>query len=201
MGEVSSEKEPSKAWWAAHFDEGAWHVKWGFDSGDCFTVFPMLPKLAGEDYTERWERSFVPLRDADEMLCIESEVVEVLLRRVLEARFDSVLDVNNAEADPWRSLRFDWYCDNVYTAESCREICSLLRSAAEALARLPAETPVRLDEAGGIVTCETAPDGEAWWSPLGAAGARRDCGRIAELLEKVIASAEKQRALVSFSGP
>lgn len=201
MAGITGIGEPSGAWWAAHFDEDAWHVKWGFDSGDCFTIFPMLPKLAGEDYAERWERSFVPLRDADEMLCIESGVVEVLLHRVLEARFDPALDVNNAEADPWRSPRFDWYCDNVYTTGACREICSLLRSAAEALAWLPAETPVRLDEAGGVVTCETAPEGEAWWSPLSAADARGDCERIAELLEKVIASAEKQGALVSFSGP
>lgn len=196
MDDARSNGEPSDSWWRAHLDETSWHVKWGFDSGDCFTVFPLIPRLSEEDEERRWERSFVPLRDTDELLSIESEIVDALLRRVLETRFDAALPPNGPEGYPWRSPKFDWYFDNAYTTEACRGICSLMRSAAESLSSYPAGTPVRLDETGGVVTEEPASG-----STLSATDARKDCLCIADLLEKVVVSAEGQGALVCFSGP
>lgn len=194
-----NEGKRDEAWWSAHHAEEGWQVKWGFDSGDCFAVFPLLPKLPGEGDADRWSRSFIPLRDADEMLCIESDVVEVLLRRVLETRFDPSLDHGRDEVFPGCPPHFDWYFDNVYTVETCRGICSLLRSAAESLAGFPNDVPVCVTGAGDVATCRPSDDG--WARPLAAADARRDCLLIAEYLERVASSAERQGATVTFSGP
>lgn len=198
---TTDKQEPDEAWWEAHFDQSDWHVKWGFDSGDRFTVFPLLPKLPGENDAERWQRSFVPLRDADEMLCIASDTVEALLHRILVARFDATLEPNTKIGDSWRSDGFDWYYDNVYTVAVCRDICALMCKAAKELDALPDATLISLTETGEVAMHSNATGGATCTTPMTASEARTDCRLIAELLEKVAASAEKQGALVSFCGP
>lgn len=164
-------------------------------------MFPLLPKLPGENEESRWSRSFVPVRDADELLCIKSDVVEALLCRILIARFDTTLEPNTKEAASWRSSGFDWYYDNAYSLTACREICSLMREAEGSLAGLPDDVPVYIAEAGAVVVCTSSFGDEACGCPLTVSEARNDCRLIAEYLERVIASAERQGALVTFSGP
>lgn len=194
-----ADRTSDETWWRGHRDEEGWQVKWGFDSGDCFTVFPLLPKFPGESDSARWSRSFIPLRDADEILCIESDVVEVLLRRMLGARFDISLDHGRDEIFPGCTPHFDWYFDNAYTIGACRDICSLLRNTAEKLEEFPGDVPVYITETGDAIACR--PSTDDWWHPLAASDARRDCLLIAEYLERVATSAERQGATVSFSGP
>lgn len=197
--EGSHKKTLDEAWQNAHYEEDGWQVKWGFDLGDCFTVFPLLPKLPGECDNDRWLRSFIPLRDADEMLCIESNVVEMLLREILEDRFDPSLDHSRGEALLNRTPHFDWYFCNTYTVDSCRDICDIMRNTARKLATFPRNTAVRITATGDIAAFQ--PSEDDWRPPLAASDARRDCLFIAEHLERVAASAEKQGATVSFSGP
>lgn len=192
-------KALGKAQQNVHHEKEDWQVKWGFDPGDCFTVFPLLPKLPGESDSDRWSRSFVPLRDASEMLCIESNAMETLLREILEDRFDTSIDHGRGEMFPRYTLHFDWYFDNAYTVDSCRDICSLMRNAAKKLAELPRNTTVRIAATGSIVACQ--PPEDDWWYPPTAADARRNCLLIAKHLERIAASAERQGATVSFSGP
>lgn len=195
-----NDSKPDKTWWQAHFDESDWHVKWGFDSGDCFTVFPLLPQLPEESNEERWHRSFVTLRDTGNMLCIASDVIEALLCEVLVARFDTALATNTTMPDSCRLSGFDWYFDNVYSIAACKDMCSLMQKAARDLVSLPDAKSVRITSTGEIV-CQPPPDGELSCRPLSASEARRDCLLIAEYLERVTTSAEKQGALVVFSGP
>lgn len=194
-----SERQPSEAWWKAHADESPWHVKWGFDSGDCFCVYPFLPKLPNESEGERCTRSFVPCRDADELLCIASGVVEVLLRRILSARFVPSLQPIIHEQLPYSNKSFDWYFENVYTVDTCRGICDVLRQASGKFAALSDDVYAFLDENGEVMSYKRPED---WIDPLPLPSeAAKDCLLIADYLERVIASAEKQGALVTFSGP
>lgn len=112
-------------------------MKWGFDPGDCFTVFPLLPLLTGESEEDRWTRSFCPLKEKGEMLCIESSVVEALLRRMLEEHFHANLDINSRKVTPWRAQGFDWYYDNAYTVSECRVIRDKLRVLSSTLEGIP----------------------------------------------------------------
>lgn len=162
-------------------------------------MFPLLPKLPGESDSDRWSRSFTPLRDAREMLCIESNVVETLLREILEERFDASLDHGRDEVFPGYTPRFDWYFDNAYAVDTCRDICGLMRDAAKKLAELPSNATVRITKTGDVVACK--PPEDDWWYPPTAADASNNCLFIAKHLERVAASAERQGATVSFSGP
>lgn len=174
-------------------------MKWGFDPGDCFTVFPLLTPLPGESGEDRWARSFHPLRAKGEMLCIESSVVEALLRRMLEEHFDANLDINCRKVTPWRLQGFDWYYDNAYTVSECRVIRDKLRVLSSTLEGISANRRIYVSGDGRIVTARVKSD-ETWGS-LSAGEAARDCTIISELLEKVLISAEAQQAVVTFSGP
>lgn len=192
--------------WKAMRDENTscstsegWHVKWGFDPGDCFTVFPLLPQLPGESGEDRWTRSFCPLKAKGEMLCIESNVVEALLRRMLEVYFDADLDINSRKVTPWRLQGFDWYYDNAYTVSECGVIRDKLRVLSSMLEGIPADRRIYVSGDGRIVAAGAESD-EAWGS-LPAGEAARDCTLISSLLEKVLISAEAQQAVVTFSGP
>ena len=176
-----------------------WHVKWGFDPGDCFTVFPLLPLLTGESEEDRWTRSFCPLKEKGEMLCIESSVVEALLRRMLEEHFHANLDINSRKVTPWRAQGFDWYYDNAYTVSECRVIRDKLRVLSSTLEGIPANRRIYVSGDGRIVSARVESD-ETWGS-LSAGEAARDCTLISDLLEKVLISAEAQQAVVTFSGP
>lgn len=131
-------------------------------------MFPLLPKLPDESSSDRWLRSLVPMGDADEMLCIESNTMEALLRKVLEARFDASLDHGRDEMFPDLMPHFDWYFDNAYTVEACRDVCGLMRDAADKLAGFPGDACVCIAETGDVMARQPSEGG--WWRPPGGIG-------------------------------
>lgn len=158
-------------------------------------AFPLFPKLPEESEMDRMERSLARARETGVAFGIGEGTFEVLLRRILRARLDSSLLPSDDML--WLTPGYERFSENVYSTVACAEVCFVLRAAAEDMTRLADDRHVFIDEDGKVMGSRGISD-EVVAQPLRPSEAARDCLLIADCLEKVVASAEGQGALVAF---
>lgn len=107
-------------------------IKRGFHNGDNFLVFPLLIKENTETYHDNIWRSFRHSKANDLMFSVDSEVIQRLLKPLLQEFFDPILEANRDLQNPCtfanQTTCFEWYGENTYTVESCNKIIERLRS-------------------------------------------------------------------------
>lgn len=194
----------------AVYDVDMWSVTWGFDPGDVFLVFPILPGGEREGAWDRWSRSLELAKKRGEILSIGSEAVDCLLLEELVRRFDPEFEMNRELDTGYRDRRFDWYHDNAYTLADCLCMAGTLEQAAEGLDGVRAEDTVRLDgssvvarDVGDPVNEEDAPDRFFCRIDAMPAGIARDRAlRIADGIRRVVEAAREHGCdAVTFCGP
>lgn len=166
-------------------------------AGGRIAAFPLLSKLPGESEADRVERSLAGARETGVAFDISAGTDEVLLRRILRARLDPSLLPSDDML--WLTPGYERFSESVYSTAACAEVCSVLRAAAGDMTRLADDCYVFIDENGEVMSSRSISD-EMALQPLLPSEAARDCLLIADCLEKVVASAERQGALVAFSG-